>query len=296
MAAKEASFTHVDEHFIHLELSSSDLISHPIGSPPQNREFEFQITSVSHEKESSSSLADELFHKGKLLPLHLLNNSNAISESALKGYGFPLPSPCPSISPSESCMAMSEVDPDKFLSVLPSEINGVAGDPPRKSWSKKLRQIKQSSLGQRLQASRAYVQSLFRKYDCSDKSCVSASNNAVAEKKSKTPSEIVDDTRHRLLVRTINRELIKDGVHARSLSGVIRHSVMKASSLMSTPSFGSLSSSFSLSSSSRSSSAHSDRESSIEGAIAHCKQSQQQCSSTKVPDAVRLCSESASAD
>ncbi|XP_028783226.1 probable membrane-associated kinase regulator 4 [Neltuma alba] len=301
MAARQASFIHVDEHFIHLELSSSDLVSHPISCPPPKREFEFQTTSVSHEKESSSSLADELFHKGKLLPLHLLYNSNPISESArthsaLTDYNFPLPSSRPSISPSESSMATSGVNSYKFPSVLHSEINGFSGYPPKKSWSKKLKQIKQSRLGQRLKASRAYLRSLFRKYDCSDKSCVSVSNNAVAEKKSKTPSEIVHGTRHQLFMKTISRELIKDGVeaHRRSFSGAIRHSVVKASSFMSTPSFGSLSSSFSLSSSSRSSSSNSQRERSIEGAIAHCKQSQQQYSSSKIPDDFRSCSESAS--
>jgi len=40
-------------------------------SPPYNREFEFQMS----EKESSTSPADDLFYKGKLLPLHLPSQS-----------------------------------------------------------------------------------------------------------------------------------------------------------------------------------------------------------------------------
>lgn len=258
MATKHASFISVDEDFIHMELSSSDSVSCPMNSSPQHfTEFEFPTSSVSHEKVSSLSLADHLFYNGKLLPLHPLNNSNVISESSrthsdLTDYRFPSHSSRPSISPPESSIAMREVNTCKFLPAFPSEKNGFSEDPPKKSWSLKLK-IKQSTLGQRLKAS---MTSLFRKYDCSDKSCVSTSKNTAAEKK---------------WITSTSRELIKDdggNAHSRYFSG------RKSSSLMSTSSFGSFSSSFSLSSSSRSSSVNSERESSIEGAIAHCKKSQ----------------------
>ncbi|KAK4272935.1 hypothetical protein QN277_021423 [Acacia crassicarpa] len=349
MATKQPAFVHVNEDYIDMEISSSssDFFSYSISSPPKSREFEFQMTSVSNQKESTTSPADELFYKGKLLPLHLpprlqmvqklLENPNDTfqcvkTESALKDTSFTfstesdlrLPSTNAStplescnISPSESCRASSDVNPDEYLYNWSTEINGFLGaDIPKKYWSKKLKQIKQFWLGQRLKASRAYLKSLFNKSACSDKACANAANNAggtgrklkcqdcqnkytkvSARKKS---FEIIDDNRHQIscaVMKTINREMLEDRLmnnHRRSFSGAIqRHSAAKASSL-STSSSGSssTSSSFSLSSSGfydfqlirRSSSANSELEGSIEGAIAHCKQSQQQCSSKKTLD------------
>ncbi|KAF7804526.1 putative membrane-associated kinase regulator 4 [Senna tora] len=330
MATKQASLVLVDEDFIDMELSSSSnsfFSSYSITSPPKSREFEFQMTSVSKEKESTTSPADELFYKGKLLPLHLpprlqmvqklLENPNdtfqyyvKTTESPFKDCNFRLPStngstPVEScnISPSESCRVSSEVNPDEYLYNWSTEINGLVGGDniPKKSWSKKLKQIKQFWLGQRLKTSRAYLKSLFNKSACSDKSCANA-GGAEEERKSKCKEcqnkyAKVGARRHLFEMIDKNREILEDGLmnnHRRSFSGAIqRHSVTKASSL-STSSSGSssTSSSFSFSSSGfydlhlfkRSSSSNSElEEGSIEGAIAHCKQSQQQCPQTGLP-------------
>lgn len=358
MATKQTTLVHVNEDYIDMELSSSssNFFSYSIGSPPQNREFEFQMTSVSNEKESTTSPADDLFYKGKLLPLHLpprlqmvqnlLENSNATfeyvkSDSALEDSTFPFttdlrmrptnastPLESCNISPSESCRVSSEVNPDEYLLEWSSssDMNGFVGDPTKKSWPNKLKQIKQFWLGQRIKASRAYLKSLFSKSGCSDKSCASAANNVeAAEKKpkckecqnkylkvarKKNPFEIFDENnKHQLsyaVMKTINKEMVEDDFsnHRKSFSGVVQRHCSKKSSSLSTSSSGSSSSSSSFSFSSagyydlqlfkRSISANSELESSIEGAIAHCKQSQQQCSSKSAPDVSRTCSHFAS--
>ena len=70
MATKKVSSVHVDEDYIDIELRSSspNSFSYSLDTPQQNnnREFEFQ-----NKEESTTSPADELFYKGKLLPLHL---------------------------------------------------------------------------------------------------------------------------------------------------------------------------------------------------------------------------------
>lgn len=366
MATKQAAFVHVNEDYIDMEISSSsssDFFSYSHSSPPKSREFEFQMTSFSNHKESTTSPADELFYKGKLLPLHLpprlqmvqklLQNANdtfqyvKTESSALKDTSFPfsttesdlrLPSTIANtalescnISPSESCRASSEVNPDEYMYNWSNEINGMlSADIPKKSWSKKLKQIKQFWSGQKLKASRAYLKSLFNKSGCSDKSCANAANNAEGAGRNskcqecqnnkytkvsgrKNSFEIIDNNnRHHIscaVMKSINREMLEDGLmnnHRRSFSGAIqRHSAAKASSL-STSSSGSssTSSSFSFSSSGfydfqlirRSSSANSELEGSIEGAIAHCKQSQQQCNQRKSLDyntgKISVCNES----
>ncbi|KAH0995638.1 hypothetical protein GBA52_019502 [Prunus armeniaca] len=72
MARSQASGETTDEDYIDMEVSSSsNFFCYSIGSPPQTREFEFQMSSISQDKETTTSPADELFYKGKLLPLHL---------------------------------------------------------------------------------------------------------------------------------------------------------------------------------------------------------------------------------
>ncbi|KAI4300179.1 hypothetical protein L6164_033586 [Bauhinia variegata] len=339
--ATKGSWVHVDEDYIDMELSSSpNLFSCTTNSPQQSREFEFQMNSISNEKEPTTSPADELFYKGKLLPLHLPprlqmvqklveNNSNATTDfvktaSNLEDSSFPFitdlsstPMESSNISQSESCRVSSElINPDEFLFGWSSDINGIVGDLPKKSWSKKLKQIKQYWLGQRFKSSRAYLKSLFCKSNCSDKSCASAANNVGAEKKSKckncqnkymrvarkSPYEIADNKRQisSAVMKTISREMLEDGFnnHRRSFSGVIqRHSPTKSSSLSASSSgSSSSSSSFSFSSSGyydlqlfkRSITVNSEVENSIQGAIAHCKQSQQQFSSRKILDEARV--------
>ncbi|TKY52847.1 membrane-associated kinase regulator 4 [Spatholobus suberectus] len=347
MATKQVTLVHVDDDYIDMELRSSPkFFTYSLSSPPSKREFEFQMS----EKESSTSPADDLFYKGKLLPLHLpprlqmvqklIENSNANfeyikSESSLEHRTFPfttdlrVPStnantPLESnISPSESCRVSSDVNPNEYQLGWFSDMNNLIGDLhlPKKSWPKKLKQMKQFWLGQRLKASRAYLKTLFNKSGCSDKFCASAASTG-AEKKSKckecqnkytkvsrrNPFVSFYDNKHQVtcaVMKTIKREMlqVEDDFcdHRRSFSGVVlRHCATKASSL-STSSSGSSSSSssFSLSSAGyhdlqlfkRSISANYELESSIEGAIAHCKQSQQQSGSKNGSDDSRICSQ-----
>ncbi|KAJ7977056.1 Membrane-associated kinase regulator 4 [Quillaja saponaria] len=344
MATKQPSTNNADGDYIDMELSSSpNLFSYSIGSPPQTKEFEFQMSSVSNEKQPTTSPADELFYKGKLLPLHLpprlqmvQNLEHLKSEASLEeNCIFPLttdlrlPSTSTSttplescnISPSESCRVSRELKPDEYLFDWSNEMHGFLGDHPKKSWSKKkLKQIKQFSLGQKLKASRTYLKSLFSKSGCSDKSCANATfNNAEAEKETKgkeclnkcikvarkNPFDSVDDNEAQMscsLMKAINRDMLEDGLisHRKSFSGVIQHHSATTSSNSSS---SSSSSSFSFSSNGyydlqlfkRSSSANSEIDSSIEGAIAHCKQSQQQlCSSRRTLNEIGFCSLSAS--
>ncbi|XVF08021.1 hypothetical protein REPUB_Repub06bG0189400 [Reevesia pubescens] len=358
MATSQASCNHGDEDYIDMEVSSSasNFLCYSISSPPQSREFEFQMCSVSGDGETSTtSPADELFYKGKLLPLHLpprlqmvqkiLQSSNIcttfeckteapfeenssvpfINGSAIASTHTSIPLESCSISPSESCRLSSELNPDDYFFEWSTELNGFIGNNSKKSWSRKFKQIKQSSISQKLKASRAYLKSLFSKSACSDESCAKGACNVEAENVSKSkdcvnkymkmakknPFGKIDNDRYKIssiIMKSIDKELVEDAAnsHRRSFSGVIqRHSTTKSSSTStSTSSSGSSSSSSSFSFSSsgfcdlqllkRSNSANSEIENSIEGAIAHCKQSQQLSSSRKTASEIGVCSLSAS--
>lgn len=346
MATNQTSFNHADEDYIDMELSSSSsIICFSLSSPPQTREFEFQMASVSHERESTPSPADELFYKGNLLPLHLpprlqmvqkiLQSCDHKKEVAFEeNYSIPFittSSTTPSansistplescnISPSESCrVSSSQLNPDECLFEWSYETSGFIDHIPKKSWSMKLKQIKQFSvLGQKLKSSRTYLKSLFGKSGCSDESCAKAACNVEPEFVSKgkdcvknkymkvakkNPFGSIDSEKKCQIsstsMKSIHREMLEDSVnsHRRSFSGVIqRHSPTKSSS-SSTSSSGS--SSFSFSSNGfvdlqllkRSCSANSEIENSIEGAIAHCKQSQQQLFTSATGNEAGVCS------
>ncbi|KAK6244809.1 hypothetical protein QUC31_011218 [Theobroma cacao] len=349
MATSQASCNHADEDYIDMVVSSSsNFLCYSISSPPQSREFEFQMCSVSRDGETSTSPADELFYKGKLLPLHLpprlqmvqklLQSSNStfetkteapfeensavsfITGSATLSTNTSTPLESCSISPSESCRVSSELNPDDYFFEWSTELNGFIGNDSKKSWSRKL---KQSSISQKLKASRVYLKSLFSKSACSDESCAKAACNAEAENVSKSKDRLnkytkmakknpfgkIDNDRFKIssiIMKSIDKEFAEEAAnsHRRSFSGAIqRHSAIKSSST-STSSSGSSSSSSSFSFSSsgfcdlqllkRSNSANSEIESSIEGAIAHCKQSQQPPSSRKTASELGVCSLSVS--
>lgn len=344
MATKQVTLVHVDEDYIDMDLCSSpNFFSYSLSSPPSNREFEFQMS----EKESSTCPADDLFYKGKLLPLHLpprlqmvqklIENSNTHfeyikSDSPLEHRKFPFTTTTESsnISSSESRRVSSDVNPNEYQLGWFSDMNNLIGDLPKKSWPKKLKQMKQFWLGQRLKASRAYLKTLFNKSGCSDKFCASAAtiNNMGGEKKSSkckecqnnymkvsrknlNPFESFYDNKQQsqvtcAMVKTLKREMhdVEDDFcdHRRSFSGVgQRHCATKAYLSLSTSSSGSSSTSSSFSFSSggyydlqlfkRSISANYELESSVEGAIAHCKQSQLQCGSKNGSVDSRICSQ-----
>ncbi|XP_027070201.1 probable membrane-associated kinase regulator 4 [Coffea eugenioides] len=343
MATYLSSCPDADEDYIDMEVSSChSLFCCSEKASPQSREFEFQMSSsASNDRETTPSPADELFYKGKLLPLYLpprlqmvqtLLQTPTISayESRKEALAneddhcgipfigsFTAPSTNTStpldscnISPSESCRVSCELNPSEYFFGWSTELSsfiGAGGSHPKKSWSKKLKMIRQSSLTQKLKASRAYLKSLFRKSACSDESAAKAACNLEAEQVpgkyvkvgKKAPFGHFGRARPTLSnsVKNVDKEGIEENIsqHRRSFSGAIkRHSPSKCLSSSSSSSSGSSSSSSSFSINSnvlyeshllkRSSSAASDIEISIESAIAHCKNSQQIFNSRNTED------------
>ncbi|KAK2976586.1 hypothetical protein RJ640_024207 [Escallonia rubra] len=327
-----------DEDYIDLEISSSSssLLCYSARSPPQTREFEFQMSSIPHDqKETTASPADELFYKGKLLPLHLpprlqiiqnlLQNPNTkhAFEDKLSNMPF-ISTTAPStntstplescnISPSESCRVSSELNPDEYFFEWSTELKGFITDHPKKSWSRKLKLMKQCSLSQKLKASREYLKSLFSKSGCSDESCAKAAGNEQSGYVSSRGKEGLSFNKYTKVgkenqfgqvgnkacptlanvMKSIDQEGIEESFtsHRKSFSSAIkRHSTKKSSSSSSSSSgASSSSSSFSFNSNGlyelqflkRSSSAPSDIDGSIEAAIAYCKKSQQPVTTSK---------------
>ncbi|EEF35600.1 probable membrane-associated kinase regulator 4 [Ricinus communis] len=331
MAMNFLSYEHADDDYIDMEVSSySNFLCHSKTSPPQPREFEFQMSTISLEKETTTSPADELFYKGKLLPLHLpprlqmveklLQHSNSVYDTRKdtfeEFYSTPLmttantptttstPFESCNISPSESCQVSRELNPEEYFFEYSNEASGFIGENSKKSWTKKLKLIKQSSIGSRLKASRVYLKSLFGKSGCSDDSCTAAAKvadegtisrakeslNKCEKATKKLPFGQIQKERNQMpttSLRNVNRPKInEDGnsrLHRRSFSMAIkRHSTTTKSSSSSSLSSGSSSSSsantngfYGLPFLKRSNSVTSEVENPIQGAIAHCKQSQQ---------------------
>lgn len=265
---KDIEETEEEDDYIDMEVSSfQNIYCHS-----NSNEFEFQMFSSSSDRElTSTSPADELFYKGKLLPLHLPprlqmvekilqdKNKDTFDEFfstplGTSAYTTPIantPFGSCNISPSESLQVSRELNPeDYFLD------NIITTENPKKSWTKKLSLTKQSSFGSKLKASRDYLKSFFGKSGGSDESRTKISRTSGKKQKEKL------DGGHR-------------HHHRKSFSGAI-----KIFSTSSGPS------SFSNSSNSNSSSelavhhtrinTSSDIENQIQSAIAHCKRSQQQ--------------------
>ncbi|MCD9640491.1 hypothetical protein HAX54_025830 [Datura stramonium] len=137
-----------DEDYIDIEVSSCSYFS----SCPRNREFEFQMASITNNK----SPADELFYRGKLLPLH---QTESFQEEDLEdSFSINL-----MITPIGSCRVSFELNPnDHFIELTPSS-SIVNQNSPKKLWSKL---IKHSLLSQKFKASRAFLKSLFSKSSC----------------------------------------------------------------------------------------------------------------------------------
>lgn len=259
--------------------STASFICYTMASPPLSKEFEFQMSGNPTEREATTSPADELFYKGKLLPLHLpprLRMVEKLLESSKHVDGF------------------GEKD---VSAAVGGELSAVS-DQKQSPWSKKLKSIKQSSLGLKLKASRSYLKSVFIRSRCSDESCavLQCDERSNGYKKAAKTSPlgqiqqgkyVLEDTNAASLRSTEREKLLEeDLIHRKSFSGASSwSSTTKPSSSSTTSSCSSsLSSSFSSSSSlgvyqpqmlKRSSSVNSEMESSIQGAIAYCKESQQ---------------------
>ncbi|RZC78841.1 hypothetical protein C5167_003152 [Papaver somniferum] len=162
-----------EEDYIDMEVSCSSTFScYSIGSPPQqvSGDFEFQMPpSTSLEFETTLiSPADELFYKGNLLPLHippwlqmvekLLKTSTTSHENKAESF-------------SENYTGSNTTSSSTTFDSCTHSYTIIIGENPKKSWSKKLKLIKQSSLGMKLKSSRAYFKSLFSKSGCSNESC-----------------------------------------------------------------------------------------------------------------------------
>ncbi|KAI6676404.1 hypothetical protein NL676_037200 [Syzygium grande] len=170
-----------------------------ITSPQTHREFEFQMSSTSLDhKEASTSPADELFYKGKLLPLHLPPRLEMVEKLVEvdhddkyyeEFYSTPLMTTAPTptamstpfdscnVSPSESFRISRELNLDEYLADLSAvgTSDFIKESVKIKSWTRRIKIIKQSL--SKLKASRAYVNALFGKSSCSDESCTEAARN-----------------------------------------------------------------------------------------------------------------------
>lgn len=179
-----------DDEYIDIEIvsNSSQLSSSPHVHRP-NTEFEFQRLCCSntalqtlHSSTTTTMMtspADELFYRGKLLPLQHLRPpppiQNASSQKEL--FSTPLETPTPyqscTVSPSESRrVSTDQLNPQNYdhhfkkqLDHLQCNLKGLSNN--HKSFSKKsswISKIKQSSIiGSKIKASTAYLKSLFAK-------------------------------------------------------------------------------------------------------------------------------------
>ncbi|CAK9155080.1 unnamed protein product [Ilex paraguariensis] len=254
MAASLHSSDPAEEGYIDIEVSShANLFCHFQSSPPHPLEFEFQMFSSSSERDTTTSPADELFYKGKLLPLHLpprlqmveklLQHSNSYDykpDTPNEFFSTPLttntnttPTTLTSfdscnISPSESCQVSRELNPDEYFFEYSTVSSGSIGKNPKGSWTRKLNLVKHSSIGSKLTASGIYLKSLFRKSGCSAESCTISSRrneegsipkvkeyvNKYVKVAKKTPFGQIQRAGHPMSMRNFNKEKIaEDDLH-----------------------------------------------------------------------------------
>ncbi|KAG5239780.1 membrane-associated kinase regulator [Salix suchowensis] len=305
-----------DDDYIDMEVSSRAIFfSQSVSSPPFPKEFEFQMSTTSMEKDTTTSPADELFYKGKRDSFEEFF-STPLMTTAPTPTSTSTPFESCNVSPAESCCVSRELNPEEYVFEYSSQFGGFIDGKPKSSWTRKLNLIKQSSLSSKLKSSRAYLKSLFGRSGCSDDSCTVASKVAdeVTVSKAresmrpakKMPFGQIQKDRHQTsAAATQNKQKIsEDGggrLHRRSFSmSIKRHSTNKSSSSESS----SDSSSFSSSAGSngfqrlpfpkRSSSAKFEIENPIQGAIAHCKQSQHRFHSRNIVNEAKFYSLSAS--
>ncbi|KAL5228408.1 hypothetical protein ABZP36_016673 [Zizania latifolia] len=141
-------------------------------STQHSREFEFHMSAPVDKWEPMASPADELFYKGKLLPLHLpprIQMFEKLLESAAdKGLLSVSTAPATpyqscNVSPANSCYVSGELNAEHYFHECTSA--GIAAEEEaaceKKSWSKKLKFIRHLNLGLKLKASKAYLKTIF---------------------------------------------------------------------------------------------------------------------------------------
>ncbi|RWW63720.1 hypothetical protein BHE74_00029094 [Ensete ventricosum] len=249
-----------EEDYIDMDFSS---VSFFCASPPHPTEFEFQMSGNPQQSEPVASPADELFFRGKLLPLHhpprlhMVEELKSTAVIRTRGGATSTPYQSCNASPATSCYLSGELEADDCSQEL-------FQPHPKRSWTRKLKFIKEATLGLKLKASKAY----FKDDDCSH-ACQKEAESSKEEEKTKV-------------------EVIAG--HRRSFSGANNWQSSAKSSVSSSSCTSSKSSSFSSVNSKesygqptlkRSSSVNSDIESSIQGAIAYCKKSHQKKDSAR---------------
>ncbi|WOL09250.1 hypothetical protein Cni_G18003 [Canna indica] len=255
----------IEEDYIDMDFSCSTSVC---SSPPHDpTEFEFHLSSNPPDlSQALPSPADELFYKGKLLPLHLPPRLQMVEQllceppTSCRAAAASTPYDSCNASPAPSRRASGELSAEDYFHDCLQEL---AGSHPKKtpSWARKLKEA--TTHGLKLKAPRAYLKSFF----------AAKSGGPKAKKRAeKTTTEAAS------------------GEQRRSFSGGAKYTSQAAAaastkSSISSSFASSKSSSFSSVNSSelngqlmlkRNSSVNSDAESSIQGAIAYCKKSQLQ--------------------
>ncbi|CAD6271914.1 unnamed protein product [Miscanthus lutarioriparius] len=167
-----------EEDYIDMDLSSA-----AAGA----REFEFMSAPLDRCGEPLASPADELFYKGKLLPLHLPPRIQMVEElldgrshggcragrEFLHLHGISSTAPATpyescTASPANSCYVSGELNVEEYFQEYAAAAGlalaadaAVAPGGERKPWSRKLRFMRQLNLGLRLKASKAYLKTIF---------------------------------------------------------------------------------------------------------------------------------------
>ncbi|KAK3162400.1 hypothetical protein QOZ80_1BG0089110 [Eleusine coracana subsp. coracana] len=259
--------------------------------------------------EPMASPADELFYKGKLLPLHLPPRIQMVEKlletAADKGLISASTAPATpyqscNASEANSCYVSGELNAEHYFHECISTEEVAASE--KKPWSKKLKFIRRLNLGLKLKASKAYIKTIFatKGGNPDDKNGTPRADdlsNAQFKTWKKNPFGHIRSNRYIASPisnsTTLESKLKEDeSGHRRSFSSVIiRYSSSnKTSSASSSSCSSSNSSSFSIPSSNdsgigpvlrRSSSASSEMDNPIQGAIAYCKKSQQLASVRK---------------
>ncbi|KAG8068399.1 hypothetical protein GUJ93_ZPchr0005g15309 [Zizania palustris] len=170
MAGRQGEAALQEEGYIDVDLSSASAVG----------EFEFHMSAPLDRwgKESLASPADELFYKGKLLPLHLppriqmveeLFGGRAVAAGSCRGrrvlgINTAPATPCESCtaSPANSCYASGELNVEEyFQEYAVSLADAAAAACEKKPWSWKLKFMRQLNLGLKLKESKAYIKTIF---------------------------------------------------------------------------------------------------------------------------------------
>jgi hypothetical protein len=282
-------------------------------SPQHPREFEFHMSAPVDQWEPMASPADELFYKGKLLPLHLPPRIQMVeklletaADKGLLSASTAPATPYQSCNASEanSCYVSGELNAERYFHECISAGIAVTEEvaaSEKKPWSKKLKFIRHLNLGLKLKASKAYIKTIFatKGGNPDDKNGTFRENelsNAQFKTWKKNPFGHIKSNRYIASPignsATLGSKLKEDACgHRRSFSSVIiRYSSSNKTSSASSSSCSSSNSSSSIPSSNdsgigpvlrRSSSASSEMDNPIQGAIAYCKKSQQLASVRK---------------